>query len=235
MSTAATNILLVEDEQPIRESVQAYLRNEGYAVTAVENGRRALEVFAPGRFELIILDLMLPEISGEVVAKAIRNESDIPIIMLTGKVGIDARILGLEQGADDYLEKPFSPRELMARVRVLLRRVHANQEPQRDRLDFDGLSIDVPSRSVQVDGQDVKLTHSEFDLLLTLARYPGRVFARMDLVKQILGYDYEGYERTIDSHMKNLRSKLGEDIHHPRWIYTVHGVGYRFLLPDKHF
>ncbi|MCL2882434.1 MAG: response regulator transcription factor [Coriobacteriia bacterium] len=221
-------ILLVEDEKTIRDAVAAYLEREGYWVTPAADGRAALDAFATHRFDLVILDLMLPKVSGEVVCREIRNHSDVPLIMLTAKGELDDRIMGLEMGADDYLIKPFSPRELIARVRALLRRVHTGDEPQRDKLVYGDLELDVTAHQALLAGKDLDLTASEFKLLTTLARYPGRVYSRMELVEKVLGYDFEGYERTVDSHVKNLRAKLGDDPRNPRFIYTVHGVGYRF-------
>jgi DNA-binding response OmpR family regulator len=231
MNEGARRILLVEDEQDIREAIAAYLAREKYPVTAVRDGGKALEEFATGNYDLILLDLMLPDISGETVCKTIRGTSDVPIIMLTAKDEVEDRIAGLELGADDYLVKPFSPRELVARIRALIRRVHISEEAQREVLRFDGLTIDIPSYSVKIDQQELDLTASEFKLLVTLARFPGRVYTRAELVERVLGYDFEGYERTIDSHVKNLRSKLGDDSREPRWLFTVHGVGYRFGNP----
>jgi DNA-binding response OmpR family regulator len=228
MSADTKRILLVEDEKAIREAVVAYLEREGYWVTPAADGAAALEQFAKSRFDLVVLDLMLPLVPGEEVCRAIRDASDVPIIMLTAKGELEDRVAGLELGADDYLVKPFSPRELVARVRALLRRAHVTEEPQRDRLVYGDLEIDSASHKAIVDGQELDLTASEFKLLLTLARYPGRVYSRMELVEKVLGYDFEGYERTIDSHVKNLRAKLGDDPREPKYIWTVHGVGYRF-------
>ncbi|MDR1713241.1 MAG: response regulator transcription factor [Coriobacteriales bacterium] len=228
MTVDNRKILLVEDEAAIREAIVAYLENEGYLVTAVDDGQEALEEFAADFFGLVILDLMLPKVSGEKVCHTIRETSDIPIIMLTAKGEVEDRITGLELGADDYLVKPFSPRELVARVRALLRRAHIADEPAHERLDFGPLVIDVPGHKVTLQDEEVELTASEFKLLVTLSRNPGRVYSRMELVEKVLGYDYDGYERTIDSHVKNLRAKLHDDPREPRWLYTVHGAGYRF-------
>ncbi|MBQ1448877.1 MAG: response regulator transcription factor [Coriobacteriales bacterium] len=224
-------ILLVEDEKAIRDAVAAYLERENYWVTMAGDGQVALDEFAKRSFDLVILDLMLPRVSGERVCRAIRDKSDCPIIMLTAKGEVEDRIIGLELGADDYLVKPFSPRELVARVRALLRRAHIDTEPQREILEFGDLVIDISGHKVLVQGKEVDLTASEFKLLTTLSRYPGRVYSRMELVEKVLGYDFEGYERTIDSHIKNLRAKLGDDPRSPKWLYTVHGVGYRFEIP----
>jgi DNA-binding response OmpR family regulator len=231
MSAETRRVLLVEDEKSIRSAVAAYLEREGYWVTPAEDGQVALEAFAKHKFDVIVLDLMLPKISGEEVCRRIRNASDVPIIMLTAKGEEEDRIAGLELGADDYLVKPFSPRELVARVRALLRRAHVDSEPQRDRLQFGDLEVDVSGHKAFLQGEELDLTASEFKLLTTLARYPGRVYSRMELVEKVLGYDFEGYERTIDSHVKNLRAKLEDDPRDPTYIWTVHGVGYRFEAP----
>jgi two-component system response regulator RegX3 len=228
MTDATQRVLLVEDERPIREAVAAYLEREGYWVTAVADGEEALDAASRKPFDLVVLDLNLPKVSGEEVCRRIRDTSDVPIIMLTAKGAEEERVRGFEMGADDYLVKPFSPRELIARVRALLRRAHAESDPQRDRIEHDGLEIDLPSHRVHLDGTEIELTASEYKLLVTLARYPGRVYPRMELVEKVLGYDFEGYERAIDSHVKNLRSKLDDDARDPRFIHTVTGVGYRF-------
>lgn len=233
MAADEKRILLVEDEKTIRDAVAAYLEREGYAVRGVGDGQSALEEFEKHSFDLIVLDLMLPKLSGERVCRTVRETSNVPIIMLTAKGEVEDRIIGLELGADDYLIKPFSPRELVARVRALLRRAHAENEPALEVLDFGDLIIDITGHKVLIENQEVDLTASEFKLLTTLARFPGRVYTRMELVEKVLGYDFEGYERTIDSHVKNLRAKLGDDPRHPRWLYTVHGVGYRFEAPSK--
>ena len=227
----ARRILLVEDEKNIRDAVAAYLERAGYWVTPAADGQEAVDAFSLHQFDLVILDLMLPRLPGEKVCRIIRDTSDVPIIMLTAKGEVEDRIVGLELGADDYLIKPFSPRELVARVRALLRRAHIDSEPQREVLDFGGLTIALNGHKVLDNDEEVDLTASEFKLLTTLSRYPGRVYSRMELVEKVLGYDFEGYERTIDSHVKNLRAKIGDDPRNPRWIYTVHGVGYRFEVP----
>jgi len=232
MANPTRRILLVEDEKAIRDAVSAYLEREGYWVTPAADGEVALTEFEKHRFDVVVLDLMLPKISGEEVCRSIRDTSDVPIIMLTAKGETEDRIAGLELGADDYLVKPFSPRELVARVRALLRRARADEEPQRDRLDFGNLVIDVAGHKTFLNDEELDLTASEFKLLVTLARYPGRVYTRMELVEKVLGYDFEGYERTIDSHVKNLRAKIHDDPREPRFIWTVHGVGYRFEAPQ---
>ncbi len=231
MASDAKRILLVEDEKAIRDAVAAYLEREGYWVVGVGDGQAAVDEYEKHNFDLVILDLMLPKLSGERVCRFIRDKSSaVPIIMLTAKGEVEDRIIGFELGADDYIVKPFSPRELVARVRAIFRR--ARTEPQVEVLDFGELVIDISGHKILVNGKNVDLTASEFKLLATLARHPGRVYNRMELVEKVLGYDFEGYERTIDSHVKNLRAKLGDDPKHPKWLYTVHGVGYRFEAPS---
>jgi DNA-binding response OmpR family regulator len=224
-------ILLVEGEPQTRSVVAACLEREGYWVTAVGDGAEALEAFAKHRYDAIVLDLNLPTVPGEEICRRIRDASDVPIIMLTAKGAEEERVAGLDLGADDYLVKPFSPRELVARVRALIRRSRADSEPQRSRVSYGPLEIDLAGHKVFVDGREVDLTASEYKLLTTLSRYPGRVYSRMELVEKVLGYDFEGYERAIDSHVKNLRAKLGDDPKEPRFIHTVFGVGYRFEAP----
>jgi DNA-binding response OmpR family regulator len=226
-------ILLVDDEPLILKGLKYTLEQEGYETDSAMDGEEALSKFDAGSFDLILLDVMLPKLDGIAVCQRIREHSDVPIIMLTAKGEVEDRIIGLELGADDYLIKPFSPRELVARVRALLRRVHADSEPQREVLEFGDLTIDVSGHKVLVAGKEVDLTASEFKLLTTLSRYPGRVYSRMELVEKVLGYDFEGYERTIDSHVKNLRAKIGDNPRSPKWLHTVHGVGYRFEDPTK--
>lgn len=233
MSQGAYKVLLVEDDKNIRDAVQAYLERDRYLVRAVGDGQDALEEFSRQPFDLVILDLMIPRVSGERVCKTIRNHSDVPIIMLTAKGEIEDRIIGLELGADDYLIKPFSPRELMARAHAILRRTHADAESSREVLRFGELTIDLGGHKVLLNDKEIDLTASEFSLLGCLSRFPGRVFSRMELVEKVLGYDFEGYERTIDSHVKNLRAKIGDNPKNPKWLHTVHGVGYRFEDPTK--
>ncbi|MCL2807227.1 MAG: response regulator transcription factor [Coriobacteriia bacterium] len=226
MDEESKKILLVEDEKSIRDAVQAYLEHEKYEVTPAEDGVIALERFGKNDFDLVILDLMLPRLSGEQVRNKIRETSMVPIIVLTAKGSIEDRVMNLELGADDYLVKPFSPRELVARVRVLLRRTQNDEENQR--IDLGDIVIDMIGHKVFEKGAQIDMTASEYKLLVTLAKSPGRVFTRSELVRKVLGYDFEGYERSIDSHIKNLRAKLGEDPKNPKWLFTVHGIGYRF-------
>ncbi len=230
--SVSRRILVVEDEKVIRETVTAYLEKDGHWVTPVADGEKAIAAVRKRSFDLVVLDLMLPKVSGEDVCRAIRDVSDVPIIMLTAKGDEEDRVTGLAMGADDYLVKPFSPRELVARVRALLRRARVSEAPQRDSMVFGSLSIDVAGHKAAIDGVDVDLTATEFKLLITLARYPGKVYTRLELVEKVLGWDFDRYERAVDSHVKNLRSKLNDDPKNPSYIYTVHGVGYRFDPPQ---
>lgn len=228
MAEESKRILLVEDEKAIRDAVQAYLEHEKYEVTPAADGVIALEEFEKEEFDLIVLDLMLPRLSGEQVCNKIRETSTVPIIVLTAKGSIEDRVMGLELGADDYLVKPFSPRELVARVRALLRRTSSSDDGQK--IDLGDIVIDTAGHKVFEKGAQIDMTASEYKLLVTLAKSPGRVFTRNELVRKVLGYDFEGYERSIDSHIKNLRAKLGDDPRNPKWLFTVHGIGYRFEL-----
>jgi DNA-binding response OmpR family regulator len=223
----SATVLVVDDERKIRDLVRSYLEHAGYSVLVAESGERALEAVERAHPDMLILDLMLPDLSGEEVARSLRTRSDIPIIMLTAKVAEEDRVKGFQLGADDYLIKPFSPRELIARVDAVLRRA-ASTGSDATSFDDGGLIVDRTTRSVVLCGTPVDLTRSEFDLLLALTSHPGRVFSRYELVSKVQGYDFDGYERTIDAHVKNLRRKLGDDPKHPRYVVTVIGVGYKF-------
>jgi len=228
--TGETRILVVEDEARIAEVVQQYLERDGHMVVRAATGGAALDAAARRRPDLVILDLGLPDMSGEDVCRRLREGSDVPIIMLTARDAEEDLVRGLQLGADDYVTKPFSPRELTARVRALLRRAQAEHQPQADVLERAGgrLVIDGARRRVTLDDAVVDLTESEFRLLRTLARFPGRVYSRFELIDKVQGYDFAGYERTIDAHVKNLRRKLGEDARAPRLVRTVYGRGYAF-------
>ena len=227
-------ILVVDDDPRLRDLLRRYLGENGFQVFVSENGAAMSRLWVREHFDALILDLMMPGEDGLQILRRLRAAKDMtPVIMLTARGEDVDRIVGLELGADDYLIKPFSPRELVARVRALFRRAHQADEPAVEVLDFGDLVIDISGHKILVEGKEVDLTASEFKLLTTLARHPGRVYNRMELVEKVLGYDFEGYERTIDSHVKNLRAKLGDDPKKPKWLYTVHGVGYRFEAPAK--
>jgi DNA-binding response OmpR family regulator len=227
----ADRILIIDDERSVHDVARAYLEREGYEVLSAIGGREGLALAQALQPRLVVLDLMLPDLSGEQVCEEMRRDSDVAIVMLTAKSTEDDRIRGLDLGADDYLVKPFSPRELVARVRALLRRTGTPQRPAASdqALRFDGgrLCLDPERHRAVVDGQPIELTPSEFKLLLALARSPGRVFSRFELINRVQGHDYDGYERTIDAHVKNLRRKIEPDATRPRYVQTVHGVGYR--------
>jgi DNA-binding response OmpR family regulator len=226
-------IVVIDDEPSVQEIVRAYLERDGFVVFVAGNGRDGLELAERMRPALIVLDLMLPDVSGEEICREIRSRSDVPILMLTAKAAEEERVDGLLLGADDYLVKPFSPRELAARVQAVLRRTQGGAVPLVPvlRLDEGRLEIDTVEHRVRHDGIDAELTPNEYKLLVALARYPGRAYSRMELVNLVQGYDYEGYERTIDVHVKNLRKKIEPDPQHPRYVETVLGVGYRLAKP----
>lgn len=220
-------ILVVDDEIEIVRLVRAYLERAGFSVVTASEGREALAVFRHERPNLVVLDLNLPGMDGLDVCRALRRDSDVPIIMLTARIEETDRLIGLELGADDYIVKPFSPREVVARVRTVLRR--AEGIPVRPEvISSAGVTLDLAQRTASLNSQPLELTTMEFDLLALLAERPGQVYSRLQLLEQTQGAAYEGYERTIDVHIKNLRKKLGDDSQDPRFIETVRGVGYRF-------
>ncbi|PSR22312.1 MAG: DNA-binding response regulator [Sulfobacillus acidophilus] len=223
-------VLVVDDESAILELVEYHLSREGYDVETEENGQVAVERATREPFDLVILDLMLPGMSGLDACRQIRQVTDIPIIMLTARKDEVDRVLGLELGADDYVTKPFSPRELIARVKAILRRSQKGRDDSGD-IRFPGLEVDVERRSVTVDANPVNLTFTEFELLSILARNPGRAFTRDELLVRVWGEDFYGDARTVDVHIRHLREKLREDPQRPRFIETVRGVGYRFSNP----
>ncbi len=220
-------VLVVDDELKITRLLRDYLQQAGFSVLTAADGPSALTVARREQPDMIVLDLGLPGLDGLDVTRALRTTSDVPIIMLTARADESDRIVGLELGADDYLVKPFSPKELVARVRAVLRRVDASVEaPEVVRVA--GLTIDTAKRSVAVDGRSVDLTPTEYDLLLHFARSPGRVFTRSQLLDAIHGVAFESYERAIDAHIKNLRRKLEADPASPKYLLTVYGVGYKY-------
>jgi DNA-binding response OmpR family regulator len=225
-------VLIVEDERSISEIVAMYLEREGFRVKIADTGEKALSLLSEA-FDLIILDLMLPDIPGEVLCSTIRENSDVPIIMLTAKSGEEDRIKGLGIGADDYVVKPFSPRELAARVKAQIRRAN---KLEKKTLSFNGgaLTLNTGNLDVRKRGIPVMLTSTEFRILMILAERPGRVLTRLQLINMVQGYDFEGYDRTIDAHIKNLRHKIEDDKKNPEFIKTIYGVGYKFSgTPDE--
>jgi DNA-binding response OmpR family regulator len=223
-------ILVVEDEKNILDVVEAYLKKEGYEVYSTTDGNKALELFENTSPHLIILDLMLPGISGEDICKKVRSLSDAPVIMLTAKSAEESKLEGFSIGADDYVTKPFSPRELMQRVKAVLRRSYRDGNPLSDIISFnnDDLKIDMRKHEVSKKGQNINLTPNEYKILLIFASNPGQVFTREILVEKAFGYDYDGYDRTIDTHIKNIRQKIEDNPKKPKYILTVYGVGYKF-------
>jgi len=220
-------VLVVDDEPEIVRLVRAYLERAGFAVVTAAEGREALAVFRHERPNLVVLDLNLPGMDGLDVCREMRRASDVPIIMLTARLEETDRLIGLELGADDYVVKPFSPREIVARVRAVLRRTEGT--PVRPEvISAGGITLDFTRRTASVNGRPLDLTTMEFDLLAALVEHPGQVFSRQELLDRAQGNAYEGYERTIDVHIKNLRKKLGDDSQDPGFIETVRGVGYRF-------
>jgi DNA-binding response OmpR family regulator len=220
-------ILVIDDEARLVNLVRGYLEQEGYEVVTASNGRQALFVTRETPPDLIVLDLMMPEMDGWEFMGLYRQQHNTPIIMLTARVEDVDKIAGLEMGADDYITKPFSPRELVARVRAVLRRTEAPAE-KADILTQGGLELNRTARSVTVNGRYVELTRMEFDLLEALMSSPGRAFNRLELLERIQDFAYDGYERTIDVHVKNLRKKIEPDPSKPLYILTSFGVGYRF-------
>jgi len=233
-----TTILVVDDEPKIVQLARDYLEHAGFSVVTAADGRAALEAVAVEQPALVVLDLALPSLDGLEVTRRVRQAGDLPIVMLTARDDELDKLLGLELGADDYLTKPFSPRELVARVRAVLRRAERSTpgdgngdtagSAASNVLRTGGVTIDPDRMHVQVDGRSVELTPTEFQLLVTLARRPGQIRTRSQLLDAVHGVAFDSYERAIDTHIKNLRRKLEPDPRVPRYILTVHGVGYRF-------
>ena len=229
MATGKRRILVVEDDQKTADLVRLYLENDGYEVSIAYDGAQGLDLARDGKPDLVVLDLLLPLVGGLEVCRTLRRESDVPIIMLTALTTEQDKLGGLDLGADDYVTKPFSPRELAARVKAVLRRTIEDSlylGPQE--LEWEGLRIDFQRHHVEVRGQEVSLTPTEFRILAILARQPGRVFTRGQLVGQALGYDFEGMDRTMDVHVLNLRRKIELESNRPQYIRTVYGMGYKF-------
>ena len=224
---ADAKILVVDDDKKIIDLVTAYLKREGYHVLAAYDGQQAIDLARHKQPDLVILDLALPQVDGMDVCRVLRAESNVPIIMLTARTTEDDKLAGLDLGADDYVTKPFSPRELVARVRTVLRRV-GEKESGPPEVRFGDAVVDFVRHEVRMSGQVVSLTPTEFRLLEVLIKEPGKAFKRIELLEQVCGYEYEGLERTIDAHVKNLRKKIEPEPGRPRYVVTVPGVGYRF-------
>ena len=220
-------VLVVDDEPKIVQLARDYLEHAGFAVVTAADGRAALDEVRRRRPDLVVLDLGLPRLDGLDVTRSIRGDSSLPIIMLTARDDEVDKLVGLELGADDYLTKPFSPRELVARVKAVLRRTERQAEPG-DLIRAGDLTLDVPRMRAELAGRPIDLTATEFQLLATLATQPGRIFTRSQLLDAVHGVAFESYERAIDTHVKNIRRKLEPDPREPRYVLTVYGVGYRF-------
>lgn len=221
-------ILIVEDERAIADVEKAYLERDGYEAVVVPDGLKALDVFRKEQFDLILLDLMLPGIQGYEVCREIRQTSDVPILMVTARSGEDDVIAGLDAGADDYIIKPFSPRVLMARIRANLRKTEGSDASANQIIRVgDSLEINMSTRAVMKDCNEVMMTRNEYLILSTLASRPDKTWSRDELITHALGYEYDGFERSIDSYIKNIRKKLADPVHENGYIRTVHGFGYK--------
>lgn len=225
----AKRVLVVDDDVKLVELVKLYLNRDGYKVLEAHDGNEALRIARVNRPDLIVLDIMLPGIDGLEVCHTLRNESEVPIIMLTARSTEDDRLAGLDLGADDYVTKPFSPKELVARIRAVLRRIPEELQRGPTELTQGELHLNFLNREAALRGNPLPLTPVEFKLLGVLAREPGRVFSRGQLIEKVLGYDFDGFDRTIDVHILNLRRKLEQDPGRPRYIRTVYGAGYKFI------
>ena len=222
------HILIVEDEKKIADLLCDYLKEAGFRTSTQDNGNRVIAQVKEGSPDLILLDIMLPGKDGMELCREIRQVSNIPIIMITARVEEIDRLLGLELGADDYICKPFSPREVVARVKTVFRRVHA--EPQTNNLVVGSISLDEETHQVMIGNQMLNLTPNEFGLLKIMMSRPNRVFSRSELINRVQGYGFEGYDRTIDTHIKNLRKKIGRQLPGQEVISTVYGIGYKFSV-----
>jgi DNA-binding response OmpR family regulator len=226
-------ILVVDDDHKTADLIRLYLERDGYQALVAHDGRAALELARQKRPDLIVLDLMLPAVDGLDVCRILRAESRVPIIMLTARTTEDDKLLGLDLGADDYITKPFSPREVVARVRAVLRRAGAEQDKEPAAARFGDLVVDFVSHTARLGRTPLHLTPKEFKLLETLVKQPGRAFSRLELLEQVFGFDYEGFERSVDVHIMNLRKKIERDPAQPAYILTVYGMGYKFA-EDEH-
>lgn len=227
-------ILVVDDDRKTVELIRLYLEREGYIVITAYDGRQALDLIRQRKPDLVVLDLMLPVVSGLDICRILALETRIPIVMLTAKTTEEDILLGLDLGADDYVTKPFSPRQLVARVRSVLRRAYDTTVRPQGYLTFGNLQVDPVRHEVRIDGEPLPLTPREFKMLETLAREPGRAFTRLELLERVFGYDYKGLERTVDAHIMNLRKKLMCNQNGEEYIQTVYGIGYKFASDARH-
>ncbi|MFB6290994.1 MAG: response regulator transcription factor [Candidatus Bipolaricaulia bacterium] len=225
------NILVVDDDKELVDFLEDYFTKDGYDVEGTYNGKEALQLFRKREFDLVVLDLMLPEMDGYKVCKRMRRETETPIIMLTAKTSDEEKIKGLDLGADDYVTKPFSPGELLARVRAALRRVEDEEGPKE--VSYGDLSVNFDKKEVLVQNEPVEVTPTEFKILATLIKQPNKVFSRPQLIRAAFGYGYESFERTIDVHIKHLRDKIETDPEEPIYIKTEFGMGYKFDSKGK--
>ncbi len=223
-------ILVVDDEIKIVEVIKSYLENSGFIVNEAYNGKQALDIFSRVSPSLVILDLMLPDMTGEEICKVLRKKSRVPIIMLTAKIEEKNILEGLELGADDYVTKPFSPKQLVARVKAVLRRSDNDIVPLANNISFfnNDLVINSAESEIRKNGELINFTPNEFKILMTFVKYPRKVFTREELIDIVIGEDFDGFDRIIDTHIKNIRQKIETNTKDPKYILTVHGIGYRF-------
>ncbi len=223
----SVKLLLVDDDPDLLYTLEKYLQQSGYSTVIANNGKSAISVFETEKPEAALIDVMMPELDGFEVVKKIRSISTIPIILLTARSDETDKIVGLELGADDYVTKPFSPREVVARLKAIMRRSTQNQQESTSKITIGEITVDKNTRSVIRDNTSIQLTKTEFDILVTLMESPEQVFTRDQIIDRVLGYTYEGFERTIDAHVRNLRKKIEPDANAPVYIKTVFGVGYK--------
>lgn len=230
MKSDRKKVLVVDDEVKISEVIKSFLESKDYMVFTAENGRQALSIFEKENISFVILDLMLPDLPGEEICTQLRRKSRVPILMLTAKVGEEDLLRGLDIGADDYLTKPFRLKELHARMEAILRRSSGDLVPLYRKMSFreGDLEVDLENHVIKKNGSEVNLTPNEYKLLAALIKYPNKVFTRDELISAALGDDFEGYDRSVDSHIKNLRQKIETDSKNPVYVLTIHGVGYKF-------
>ncbi|MBK49495.1 MAG: DNA-binding response regulator [Chloroflexi bacterium] len=229
----SVKLLLVDDDPDLLYTLERYLQQSGYSTVTANNGKSAINIFEVEKPQAALIDIMMPELDGFEVVKKIRSVSSIPIILLTARSDETDKIVGLELGADDYVTKPFSPREVVARLKAIMRRGNQNQQELKSKIIIDEITIDKNTRSVMRGESEIQLTKTEFDILITLMESPGQVFTRDQIIDRVLGYTYEGFERTIDAHVRNLRKKIEPDSNNPTYIKTVFGVGYKIESSGK--